>query len=88
MRKALVMLGELSDSDIEWIAKTGIRQILPAGSVIIAEGVEIKSLFIILTGWPLSACAARTGAAGQRRIAGRDFDDRQAAAHGDGDGGD
>lgn len=50
MRKALIMLGELSDSDIDWIAKVAVRRILPAGSVIIAEGREIQSLFIILEG--------------------------------------
>ena len=53
MRKALIMLGELSDGDVDWIAKTAVRRILPAGSVIITEGRELQSLFIILEGQAL-----------------------------------
>ncbi len=50
MRKALVILGELSDSDMDWIALTGRRQVVPAGKPIIVEQQAVESLFIILDG--------------------------------------
>jgi CRP-like cAMP-binding protein len=50
MRKALVMLGELSDGDIEWIARCGERQIFSSGKTLITQGVDTKWLFILLDG--------------------------------------
>jgi CRP-like cAMP-binding protein len=50
MRKALVILGELSDSDIDWIAAAGHIRVAPAGTPIIVEQQAVESLFIILDG--------------------------------------
>jgi len=50
MRKALFMLSVLSDADIEWLIRVGVRRTLPAGTLIIREGEPIGALFILLDG--------------------------------------
>jgi CRP-like cAMP-binding protein len=50
MRKALVILGGLSDGDMDWIAQAGRCRVVPAGTPIIIEQQAIDSLFIILDG--------------------------------------
>lgn len=50
MRKVLILFGVLDDSDIEWLVETGERRRIPDGEVIIQEGVEGESLFIVLEG--------------------------------------
>jgi CRP/FNR family cyclic AMP-dependent transcriptional regulator len=50
MRKVLFIFGQLADSDIEWLAQAGRRQRLPAGSVLIREGVPVETLYIVLEG--------------------------------------
>jgi CRP/FNR family cyclic AMP-dependent transcriptional regulator len=50
MRKVLFIFGQLSDSDVDWLAKAGRRQRLPAKSVLIREGVPVGTLYILLEG--------------------------------------
>jgi CRP-like cAMP-binding protein len=50
MRKVLFIFGQLADSDIDWLAKAGRRQRLPAQSVLIREGVPVGTLYILLEG--------------------------------------
>jgi CRP/FNR family cyclic AMP-dependent transcriptional regulator len=50
MRKALVILGELSDGDMDWIAQAGRSHVVPPGTPIIVEQQAVESLFIILDG--------------------------------------
>jgi len=50
MRKALYILGQLTDSDVEWMASHGRRQRLNDGDVIVREGVPLEALFITLSG--------------------------------------
>src|SRR5260221_14707240 len=50
MRKALFILGQLNDVDIEWIAHNGERRRLGDGEVIVREGVPLDALFITLDG--------------------------------------
>ena len=50
MRKALFILGQLNDVDIEWIAHNGERRRLSDGEVIVREGVPLDALFITLDG--------------------------------------
>lgn len=50
MSKVLVILGELSDRDIDWMLANGTRtQILP-GTTLIAEGQPLDALYIVLDG--------------------------------------
>jgi CRP/FNR family cyclic AMP-dependent transcriptional regulator len=50
MRKVLFLFGQLSDADVAWLAKSGRRQRLPAGTVLIHEGVPVQTLYILLEG--------------------------------------
>lgn len=50
MRKVLYILGQLSDSDVDWLARAGKRLKHPAGTELIRFGVSLSHLFIILDG--------------------------------------
>lgn len=50
MRKVLFIFGQLRDTDVEWLARNGRRRRLPAGSVLIHEGVSVDTLYIVLEG--------------------------------------
>ncbi len=50
MRKVLCLLGQMSDSDIEWLMAHGRKERAPAGTVLIREGQPVDSLFVILDG--------------------------------------
>ena len=50
MRKVLFILGQLNDSDIEWLAMVGERRTIAAGTELIAEGTYIDVVYIILDG--------------------------------------
>ena len=50
MRKALYILSQLDDGDVEWMANAGNHRSLTAGEVIITAGKQVESLFIILDG--------------------------------------
>jgi CRP/FNR family transcriptional regulator, cyclic AMP receptor protein len=50
MRKALYILSQLNDDDVEWIADHGTRRQLKDGETIIYEGKPVDALFITLVG--------------------------------------
>jgi CRP-like cAMP-binding protein len=50
MRKVLYILGQLTDRDIEWLAKSGSRRQLRTGDVLIEEGQPIDFISILLDG--------------------------------------
>lgn len=50
MRKALFILGQLSDGDVEWLAQHGERRRLTNGETIVREGRALDALFITLDG--------------------------------------
>jgi CRP/FNR family cyclic AMP-dependent transcriptional regulator len=50
MRKALFFLGILDDSDMSWMISEGKKREIPAGTVLIQEGVATDSVFIVLEG--------------------------------------
>lgn len=50
MRKILYFLGQLSDSDLDWLIAQGIKKRLPPGSTLIQKGTDIDSLYILLDG--------------------------------------
>jgi CRP-like cAMP-binding protein len=45
-----VLLKELSNSDIDWMIATGLRQEIAAGTVLVQEGKAADSLHILLDG--------------------------------------
>jgi CRP/FNR family transcriptional regulator, cyclic AMP receptor protein len=50
MRKVLFIFGQLTDSDVDWLAKAGRRKRVPKGTVLIRQGVPVQSLYIVLEG--------------------------------------
>lgn len=50
MRKALSFLGNMNESDIEWLVRNGSKRRLAKGAVLIAEGQPADSLFFVLKG--------------------------------------
>lgn len=50
MRKALVILGTLDDSDIDWMITVGKRERIKAGAALIEEGHAVGHVSIVLDG--------------------------------------
>ena len=50
MRKALYILGQLNDADVQWLVEHGQRRRLAPGEVIIHEGAAVDALFVTLEG--------------------------------------
>ncbi len=65
MRKVLFLFGQLSDEDVEWMLDHGHRRAVPAGGVLIRQGVEVDAVFILLEGKLAVWLAGR----GEREIA-------------------
>jgi CRP/FNR family transcriptional regulator, cyclic AMP receptor protein len=60
MRKVLYILGELSDTDTEWLITTGRKEQLSAGDVLIYQDRPIDAVYIVLDG-SLSVGTGRGG---------------------------
>jgi len=50
MRKVLFLFGQLNDDDVEWMLTAGAKRFVPAGGVVIEQGVAADALFILLEG--------------------------------------
>ncbi len=50
MRKVLFIFSELTDGDVEWLARAGERIQLDAGTVLIALGARVDSIYFVLDG--------------------------------------
>jgi CRP/FNR family cyclic AMP-dependent transcriptional regulator len=50
MRKVLFLLGQLSDSDVEWLIENGSKQHVPAGATLIERGGAIDKVYVLLHG--------------------------------------
>jgi CRP/FNR family transcriptional regulator, cyclic AMP receptor protein len=50
MRKVLYIFGLLTDADVEWIARTGVRRRVNSGEILIREGFPVESVIVILQG--------------------------------------
>ena len=50
MRKVLYIFGLLTDTDIAWIAHTGVRRRVKSGDVLIREGFPVESVVVVLQG--------------------------------------
>lgn len=65
MKQVLFILGELSDEDVDWLIRTGDRQEVPPGTVLIHEGESVNTLYVLLEG----ALVVTISALGDRQIA-------------------
>lgn len=61
MKKVLFILGELSDEDIDWLIKAGVREEVAAGTVLIYEGKPVDALYILLDGTLVVTISALEG---------------------------
>lgn len=50
MRKVLFIFGQLTDNDVEWLAKNGRRKRVAKGTVLIHQGVAVDTLYVLLQG--------------------------------------
>lgn len=50
MRKALYILGQLTDEDVDWLFQVGQKRKLVAGEELIMIGKPIQALFVVLDG--------------------------------------
>lgn len=50
MRKVLFILGQLNDSDVEWLSNVGERRKVPPGTELIKEGTNLDTVYLILDG--------------------------------------
>lgn len=50
MRKIFYLLNRLTDSDLEWLIARGSKRIVAAGTVLIEQGRNIDTLYILLDG--------------------------------------
>lgn len=48
--KALFILGELNNDDLEWISHRSRKEVFPPGKILIHEGKKIDALYIVLEG--------------------------------------
>lgn len=50
MKRVLFILGQLSDTDSEWLAQNGDLVRVPPGRELVAEGSAVDSLYIVIDG--------------------------------------
>lgn len=50
MSKAVVILGELSDRDIDWMVVNGSKKSIPTDTILINEGQPLDALYIVVDG--------------------------------------
>ena len=50
MRKVLFIFGQLTDEDVDWLARVGRVEKLDAGTTIIQRGREVENIYIVLEG--------------------------------------
>ena len=60
MRKVLYIFGLLTDADVDWMARAGVRRRVADGEVLIEEGRAIDSIILLLEG-ELSVVAKGAG---------------------------
>jgi len=57
MKRALFVLGQLTDDDVEWLIAAGAKESVSAGNELICEGQPIGAVYVVLAG-EFSVCAA------------------------------
>ena len=50
MRKALFILGELKDTDVLWLSRTGVQRGVATGETLITQGRAVSDLFFVIEG--------------------------------------
>jgi CRP-like cAMP-binding protein len=50
VKKALLLLAELRDEDVDWLVRAGTRRDLAAGGALLQQGSPVDALFVLLEG--------------------------------------
>jgi len=50
VKQVFFLFGQLSDSDIDWLAKFGSKQTIESGQILIQEGGAVPAVYIVLKG--------------------------------------
>lgn len=50
MKRVLYILGQLTDSDLEWMINKGSSKSLRSGEYLVEQGAQLEELYIILSG--------------------------------------
>lgn len=50
MRKVLFIFGQLKEQDVDWLARCGIVEDVSPDEILIHEGTEVDSLYVVLDG--------------------------------------
>lgn len=50
MKRVLFILGQLSDSDLEWMISNGSKAFIKEGEYLVKQGEAIKNIYIVLSG--------------------------------------
>lgn len=69
MRNSLLLLGELTDEDVDWIRVAGGRINVPAEEVLIKEGHPIEALYLLLDGTLVVRASSPSNPQEQRTVA-------------------
>jgi CRP/FNR family cyclic AMP-dependent transcriptional regulator len=67
LRKVLYIFGLLTDADIDWMARVGIRRRLKDGEILIEQGKPIDSIVLLLEG-QLSVAVRDVGIVARRGV--------------------
>ena len=55
IQSGLTLLSELNDADLEWFLSAGKREKVPANAVVVGEGTQVHSIYVVLQGLQASA---------------------------------
>lgn len=61
MEKVLYILGELRDSDVDWLVAVGKKTPVVAGAILIQEGYPVDTLYVLLEGALVVSISALEG---------------------------
>ena len=50
IQSGLTLLSELNDADLEWFLSAGKREKVPANAVVVGEGTQVHSLYLVMQG--------------------------------------
>ena len=67
MRKVLYIFGLLTDADIDWLARAGVRRRVSDGEILIEQGRSIDSIILLLEG-RLSVAVKGAGIVARRGV--------------------
>ncbi|HEY9762186.1 MAG TPA: cyclic nucleotide-binding domain-containing protein [Trichocoleus sp.] len=69
MRNSLLLLGELTDEDVDWLCQSGEKINIPAEDVLIKEGHPIQALYLLLDGTLVVKASSPSNPQEQRIVA-------------------